>query len=83
VKLARSSPRERLGRQCKAANLISERILAYVIVEMVEPNLAYNRETDPHALLSTAEVAARLGAHMIDFVDYRGDLTRVARVIRH
>jgi hypothetical protein len=32
---------------------------------------------------SDEEVAARPGAHMIDFVDYRGDLARVARLTRH
>lgn len=44
--------------QCEAANLIVEGVRAYVMVEMVEPDLARDKE-----------VAARPGAHMIDFVD--------------
>jgi hypothetical protein len=73
---------ERPHWQCEAANLIAEGILAYVVVEMVEPDLAHAREVDPHAQVSAEEVAARLGAHMMDFVDYRGDLPRVARLTR-
>ena len=54
--------------QCEAAKLIAEGVRAYVMVEMVERDLARGKE-----------VAARPGAHMIDFVDYRGDLARLTR----
>ena len=54
--------------QCEVANLIADGVRACVMVEMVEPDLARDKE-----------VAARPGAHMIDFVDYRGDLARLTR----
>ena len=69
--------------QCEVANLISDGVRAYVMVEMVEPDLARDKEVDPHDTTSAGELAARLGAHMIDFVDFRGDLPRVARLTRH
>ena len=46
-------------------------------------DLAQDKEFDPHDTTSDEEVAARPRAHMIDFVDYRGDLPRVARLTRH
>jgi hypothetical protein len=75
--------RERPQWQCEAANLIAEGLLAYVTVEMVEPDLAHDQEADPHDVPTPDEFAARLGAHMLDFVDYRGDLPRAARLTRH
>ncbi|HSO82495.1 hypothetical protein [Thiocapsa sp.] len=65
--------------QCTAATLIAEGLLAYVTVEMVEPDLAHDRGANPHDTPTPQEYAARLGAHMMDFVDYRGDLVRVRR----
>ncbi|MBK1723133.1 hypothetical protein [Thiocystis violacea] len=69
--------RERPHWECEAATLIAEGILGYVTVEMVEPDLAYNRTADSEESISQEELAARLGAHMLDFVDYRDDLARV------
>ena len=53
------------------------------MAEMVEPGLARDNEVDPHDTTSAGEVAARPGAHTIDFVDYRGDLAPTARLTRH
>jgi hypothetical protein len=53
------------------------------MVEMVEPDLAHDKEVNRHATTSAEELAARLGAHMVDFFDYRSDLPRVARPTRH
>lgn len=69
--------RERPRWECEAATLIAEGILGYVTVEMVEPDLLYNRAEDDQGPLDQEELAARLGAHMLDFVDYRDDLKRV------
>jgi hypothetical protein len=74
---------ERPQWQCEAASLIAEGLLTYVTVEMVEPDLAHDKEADPHDVPTAEEVAARLGAHMLDFVDYRGDLPRVRRLSTH
>jgi hypothetical protein len=65
---------ERPGWECEAARLIAEGLLAYVITEMVQPDLAYQRQADPHAAHSTEDLTARLTAHMLDFIDYRDDL---------
>ncbi len=73
--------RERPHWQCEAATLIAEGLLAYVTVEMVEPDVAHDKAVDPHQAPTPEDLAARLGAHMMDFVDYRGDLPRVARLI--
>jgi hypothetical protein len=51
--------------QCEAANLIAEGVRAYVMVETVEPDLARDKEVDPHDTTSAEELAARPGAHMI------------------
>ncbi|NEV60803.1 hypothetical protein G3446_02650 [Thiorhodococcus minor] len=75
--------RERPTWECEAATLIAEGILGYVTVEMVEPDLAYNRDEDADAPLDPEELAARLGAHMLDFVDYRDDLARVSGAKPH
>ncbi|NCC27524.1 MAG: hypothetical protein EOM22_05065 [Gammaproteobacteria bacterium] len=75
--------RERPQWPCEAANLIAEGVLAYVTVEMVEPDLAHDREANPHDIPTPQDFAARLGAHMMDFVDYRGDLVRVRRFGKH
>ena len=75
--------RERPDWQCEAAMLIAEGLLAYVTVEMVEPDLAHDQEVDPHDVATAEEVGARLGAHMMDFVDYRGDLPRARRLATH
>ena len=64
--------------ECEASRLIAEGLLAYVFTEMVEPDLAQQRQTDPHAGHSDEDLTARLAAHMLDFIDYRDDLPRVA-----
>ena len=75
--------RERPQWACEAASLIAEGILSYVTVEMVEPDLAQGHQGHqghPSTAVAPEELAARLGAHMLDFVDYRSDLWRVARL---
>jgi hypothetical protein len=57
----------------QATRLIAEGLLAYVAVEMVAPDLAIANSNGQHGV-DDAELAARLGAHMRDFVDYRGEL---------
>ena len=56
-----------------ATRFIAEGLLAYVAVEMVAPDLAIANSNGRHGV-DDAELAARLGAHMRDFVDYRGEL---------
>jgi hypothetical protein len=58
--------------QAQATRLIAEGLLAYVAVEMVVPDLAIANSNGEHGV-DDAELAARLGAHMRDFVDYRGE----------
>ncbi|MGB5737283.1 MAG: hypothetical protein WBM40_22890 [Thiohalocapsa sp.] len=59
--------------RAQATRLIAEGLLAYVAVEMVAPDLAIANSNGQHGV-DDAELAARLGAHMRDFVDYRGEL---------
>jgi len=51
-----------------------------MMAEMVEADLGHDKEADPNETASAEEPAARFGANMIYFVDYRGDLPRVARL---
>lgn len=62
----------------QAANLIAEGLLAYVALEMVAPDLAIATAEGRTHDTDDAELALRLGAHLRDFVDYRG-LTQLAR----
>jgi hypothetical protein len=62
----------------QAAQLIAEGLLAYVVVEMVAPDLAIagshadaGHDADPS---EASELTARLGAHLRDFIDYRAEL---------
>jgi hypothetical protein len=67
--------RERPRWREEAAQLIAEGLLAYVTVEMVQPDLAYAGQLDPsRALPSPEEITARLTAHMLDFIDYRDEV---------
>jgi hypothetical protein len=67
-----------------AAQLIAEGLLAYVIVEMVAPDLAIARTqatgSDQHRHTDGAELTARLGAHLRDFIDYRAELVERAEI---
>jgi hypothetical protein len=72
--------RERPGWRDEAAQLIAEGVLAYATVEMVQPDLAYAGQLDPHGRLpSPEEIAARLTAHMLDFIDYRHEVEDTAQ----
>lgn len=64
----------------QAARLIAEGLLAYVAVEMVAPDLAIARSHHGGEADDT-ELTARLGAHLRDFVDYRGELARLGESI--
>ncbi len=75
--------RERPQWQCEAANLIAEGLLAYVTVEMVEPDLAHDRTVDPTDAVTAEDFTIRVAAHVLDFLDYRKDLPRVARLTTH
>jgi hypothetical protein len=61
-----------------AAQLIAEGLLAYVIIEMVVPDLAIARaqgtQLEHHTHDAGADLNARLGAHLRDFIDYRAQL---------
>jgi hypothetical protein len=65
--------------RAEAAQLIAEGLLAYVVLEMIAPDLAIARaQADPaqpgHAHTDDAALAERLTAHLQDFVDYRAEL---------
>lgn len=75
--------RERPQWQGEAATLIAEGLLAYVALEVVEPDLAHDKEVDPSETVSAVDYSTRLAAHVLDFVDYREELPRVARLTRH
>jgi len=68
---------ERPGWRAAAAQLIAEGLLAYVAVEMVAPDLAIAAATNTPDHSDDAELTARLGAHVRDFVDYRDELDRL------
>ncbi|HSO82494.1 hypothetical protein [Thiocapsa sp.] len=75
--------RERPDWQAEAATLIAEGVLAYVTVEMVEPDLAHDRTVDPTDVVSAEDFTIQVTAHVLDFLDYRKDLPRVARLTTH
>ena len=65
---------DRPGWRGEATQLIAEGLLAYVAVEMVAPDLAIAAASGGatgHA--DDADLSARLGAHLRDFVDYRNE----------
>ena len=63
----------------QAARLIAEGLLAYVAIEMVAPDLSMATTWgDPHGEeTDDATLAARLGAHLYDFVDYRAEFAEL------
>ncbi|WP_295878331.1 hypothetical protein [uncultured Thiohalocapsa sp.] len=70
--------------RARASQLIAEGLLAYVVLEMVAPDLAIARTTGSHADGTNADahehsddaaLAERLIAHLQDFIDYRDELT--------
>jgi hypothetical protein len=75
--------RERPDWQCEAANLIAEGLLGYVTVEVVEPDLAHDREADPDDDITADDFADRLKAHLLDFTAYRAELPRARRMKTH
>jgi hypothetical protein len=67
--------------RAQATRLIAEGLLAYVVLEMVAPDLAIARATGSHLhgigpqdQGNDAELTERLAAHLQDFVDYRAEL---------
>jgi hypothetical protein len=74
---------ERPHWEAEAATLIAEGVLAYVTVEMVEPDLAHDRTVDPADRVDAEDFTTRVAAHVLDFLDYRRDLPRVARLTTH
>ncbi len=74
---------ERPHWQAEAATLIAEGVLAYVTVEMVEPDLAHDRTVDPIEAVSAEDFTIQVTAHVLDFLDYRSELPRVARLTTH
>jgi hypothetical protein len=64
--------------RAQATRLIAEGLLAYVAVEMVVPDLAIANSNGQHGV-DDAELAARLGAHLRDFVDYRRELETLGK----
>ncbi len=65
---------ERPDWRTDAAQLIAEGLLAYVVLEMVAPDLAIARAEGRPAHTDDADLAARLVAHLEDFLDYRTEL---------
>jgi hypothetical protein len=70
--------------RARASQLIAEGLLAYVVLEMVAPDLAISRATGSHTdgtdahtheYSDDAALAERLVAHLQDFIDYRDELT--------
>jgi len=70
---------EQPGWRAQATQLIAEGLLAYVAVEMVVPDLAIAGSNGQH-VADDDELAARLGAHLRDFVDYRGELQALREI---
>jgi hypothetical protein len=60
--------------RAQAAQLIAEGLLAYVVLEMVAPDLAVARAEGGHVHTDEAELTGRLVAHLQDFIDYRAEL---------
>jgi hypothetical protein len=68
--------------RARATRLIAEGLLAYVVLEMVAPDLAIARATGTHGDGTGAHthahddgaLAERLVAHLQDFIDYRDEL---------
>ncbi|MGB5835188.1 MAG: hypothetical protein WBG92_24820 [Thiohalocapsa sp.] len=59
--------------RAQATQLIAEGLLAYVAIEMVAPDLAI-ANSNGQGRSEDSILAARLGAHMRDFVDYRAEI---------
>jgi hypothetical protein len=59
--------------RAQTAQLIAEGLLAYIVLEMVAPDLAIAQAGGGHAL-SDADLTERLVAHLTDFIDYRAEL---------
>jgi hypothetical protein len=57
-----------------AAQLIAEGLLAYVVLEMVAPDLAIARAEGRQQGASDVDLTNRLEAHLQDFLDYRAEL---------
>jgi hypothetical protein len=57
-----------------AAQLIAEGLLAYVVLEMVAPDLAIARAEGRHQHADDVDLTNRLEAHLQDFLDYRAEL---------
>ncbi|MBO8087153.1 MAG: hypothetical protein J7D61_14030 [Marichromatium sp.] len=60
--------------RCRAATLVAESLFAYITLEMVAPDLAYRHRDQPEHEPEAGEIDARLGAHLLDFLDYRDEL---------
>lgn len=69
--------------RARATRLIAEGLLAYVVLEMVAPDLAIARATASHGDGTHAHgdehhddaLTERLVAHLQDFIDYRDELS--------
>lgn len=60
--------------RARAAQLIAEGLLAYVVLEMIAPDLAIARASGGHADSDDEALTERLKAHLHDFIDYRAEL---------
>jgi len=59
----------------EAAQLIAEGLLAYVVLEMIAPDIAIAGASGGHADTNDDALAERLAAHLQDFIDYRAELS--------
>lgn len=63
--------------RARAAQLIAEGLLAYVVLEIVAPDLAIAQASGAPAdgpAVTDAALTERLTAHLQDFIDYRAEL---------
>jgi hypothetical protein len=65
---------ERPGWRAQAAQLIAEGLLAYVVLEMVAPDLAIAAASGGPVHGDDDALTERLTAHLQDFIDYRDEL---------
>lgn len=67
----------------EAQQLLAESLLAYVTVEMVQPDLEHDQKVDPMAVASPQEFTQRLQGHVLDFLEYHQDLPKIRQEKSH
>ena len=70
---------QRPGWESEAHQLLAESLLAYATVEMVEPDMEQDQQADPEESITPQAFTQRLQGHVLDFLDYRQELSKVFR----